>query len=332
MSAIPDDYLFQYASRTKDKVVLITGAANGIGRETALQFAAHGAKVVIGDLDVTGAKKVVNEIERAGGNAIYRECNVTRWDEQVDLFESAMSTFGSVDIVVPNAGISEAAPFTSVKLEAGRPVKPKLSTIDVNLVGTLYTTHLAQHYLILNKKPGQLKAVVLIGSMASWLSLPRGELYAASKHAVLGLMRSISITFAMQDIRTACIHPFFADTAIVPIPVKVFLAGLPLATVPRIAGAIFYAATNPDPATSGSAWLIPDDGPVFMVPKEEFKFGVYEMIDKRANALLKTASGIVYYSRIARDLGRILGKPMLIAGLAIAAVKIGWSHGYLVIS
>ena len=65
---------------------------------------------------------------------------------------------------------------------------------------------------------------------------------------------------------------------------KAMLAGIPLVTVPMIAGAIFYSATNPDPETSGNAWLIPDNGPVFRVPKEEFKLGVYKMIDDRRNA------------------------------------------------
>lgn len=57
--------------------------------------------------------------------------------------------------------------------------------------------------------------------------------------------------------------------------------------MPRIAGAIVYAATNPDPETNGCAWLLTDDGPVFMVPREEFKLGVYKMIDARTNAMLK---------------------------------------------
>lgn len=74
------------------------------------------------------------------------------------------------------------------------------------------------------------------------------------------------------------------DTAIVPLSVKLFLAGIPLTPVSRVAGAIFYAATDADMATSGSAWLLLDDGPVFMCPKEEFKMGVYKMIDDRANA------------------------------------------------
>lgn len=68
-----------------------------------------------------------------------------------------------------------------------------------------------------------------------------------------------------------------------PIPVKLALAGIPLTPVSRIAGALFYASTDPNMATSGSAYLLPDDGPVFSVPKEEFKLGVYKMIDDRAN-------------------------------------------------
>jgi hypothetical protein len=82
------------------------------------------------------------------------------------------------------------------------------------------------------------------------------------------------------------------DTAILPPIMKIILAGIPLATVPRIAGAIFYSATNPDPETSGNAWLIPDNGPVFRVPKEEFKLGVYKMIDNRANAGLKYVASL----------------------------------------
>jgi hypothetical protein len=80
---------------------------------------------------------------------------------------------------------------------------------------------------------------------------------------------------------------FSSDTTIVPLQVKVLLAGIPLTPVPRIAGAIFHAATNPDPETNGCAWVLPDDGPVFRVKPEEFKQGVYKMIDTRANAALK---------------------------------------------
>jgi len=77
------------------------------------------------------------------------------------------------------------------------------------------------------------------------------------------------------------------DTAIVPLPVKVFLAGILLTPVSRIAGAIFHAASNPDPETNGCAWLLLDNGPVFRVEPDSFKQGVYKMMDDRVNALLK---------------------------------------------
>ena len=74
------------------------------------------------------------------------------------------------------------------------------------------------------------------------------------------------------------------DTGIVTVPVKIFLAGIPKTPVSRVAGAIFHAATDRDEKSSGSAWLLVDDGPVFVVPKDQFKQGVYKMIDDRANA------------------------------------------------
>lgn len=222
--------------------------------------------------------------------------------------------------------MSELGDFESVIFNGGKPVRPDIRTIDVNLLGVLYTTHLALHYMLLKRQSSSLKALILLGSMASWSGIPRASLYAASKHAVLGVMRSLYPTFKLRDIRIACIHPFFADTAIVPISVKLALAGIPLAPVPRIAGAIIYSATNPDPETSGCAWLLNDDGPVFMVPREEFKMGVYKMIDDRANAALKGITGIIYYTRLIRDLLRVLGKPVITAAIVGAVAKLGWDH------
>jgi len=214
MHAILDEQLYAYADRVDGKVVLITGAAAGIGRETALLFAKHGAKVVIGDRDVAGAEKVVAEIAQRGGEATYKGCDVCVWDDQVDLFDHAVAKYASVDIVIPNAGVGEVGKFTQVALDSnGRPVQPKLATIQVNLVGLIYTTHLALHYLKVNFPPGSLKAVVMLGSMASWQAVPAANLYTATKHAVLGLMRSLSLKFGRDGIRIGCIHPFFAGSS-----------------------------------------------------------------------------------------------------------------------
>ncbi|ESK87702.1 hypothetical protein Moror_1854 [Moniliophthora roreri MCA 2997] len=318
---IPDEKLFGHSERVKDKVVVITGAGNGIGKETALKFASYGAKIVIGDRDVKGAEKTVEEIQNAGGQAISIKCDVTIYEDNVALYEHAMKTYGSVDVVIPNAGVGEMERYTAVQKDQNQIfVPPQYKTIQVNLIGVLNTLHLAQHYLL--QKPGPLKAVVLIGSMASWQAIPVAPEYTATKHAILGVMRSLHPFYLQQGIRIAVVHPFFADTNILKPYVKLFLAGVPLTPVPRIAGAIFYASTEPSMETSGSAFLLPDDGPVFMIPKEEFKLGVYGMIDRRSNALLRTASGLRYYSRVAKTWIQIAGKSLLTLGLGLAAVSI----------
>jgi len=327
MSSIPDDRLFSHSDRVKGKVVVITGAANGIGKETALRFAFYGAKVVIADLDITGANKVVAEVEKTGGTASAIKCNVTDWEAQVEMFELAIKKYGSVDIVVPNAGISEATSFETVKFENGKPVKPSLRTLEVNLTAVIYTAHLAFHYLDVNKQPGDLKSLIFIGSMASWQAIPHGAMYSASKHAVLGMMRSIYPAMTHKGVRVGCIHPFFADTGIVPVPLKIILAGIPKTPVSRVAGAIFYAATDRDEKSSGSAWLLVDDGPVFMVPKEQFKEGVYKMIDDRANAGRAVHTKIKAWYLFARDIWRVTGNAVITIGLGTALAGITWSNG-----
>ncbi|KIK69270.1 hypothetical protein GYMLUDRAFT_35336 [Collybiopsis luxurians FD-317 M1] len=327
---ILDDQLFEHAARVKDKVVVITGAASGIGQETAKRFASFGAKIVIGDLDLVSAEKTVDEITASGGQAIAMKCNVTVWENQVALFDMAISKYGSVDIVVPNAGIGEPQSFLTVSFDKdGKVKKPGLPTVEVNLIGVLYTAHLAQHYLLVNRADSQsLKAIVLLGSMSSWVALPPAPTYTASKHAVLGLMRSLDPFLSLQNIRIACITPFFADTNILPTVVKVALIGVPLTPVPRIAGAIFYAASHPDPATSGCGYVLPDNGPVFKVPREEFKAGVYKLLDDRANSMLQGVKGIVYVARCARDAVKIVAKPAVVSSVCFLGAAWLYRNGH----
>ncbi|CAA7261793.1 unnamed protein product [Cyclocybe aegerita] len=341
MSRIPDDKLAEYSHRVKGKVLVITGAGAGIGRQTALLFASYGAKVVIGDLNPDAALTVVDEIEKAGGfrlspfathrTAACIKCNVVKFEEQVDMFEFAIKKYGSVDIVVPNAGITETAKFMTPVLENGRPKQPKTTTLDVNLTGVLWTAHLAVHYLFVNKQPtDDLKSLIFIGSVASWQAIPLGELYTASKHAVLGLMRSLHPTLGARGVRVGCIHPFFVETNIVPFVVKVALAGIPFVPIERVAGAIFNAATDPDPKTSGSAYLLLDDGHAFRVPKEQFKMGVYQMIDERANAAQAAFKGVQKWRYITRDVWSLVGKPVVKFAVVVVAAKYAYENRELI--
>jgi len=330
MSHIPDDQLFSHSARVAGKVVVITGAANGIGKETALRFASYGARIVIGDRDLRNAKVVVEEIKEAGGSAVCMKCDVVNYDDQVDMFEVALKTYGSVDIVIPNAGVSELGSFQKMEFKNGRPIKPVMATIKINLYGALYTAHLGVHYLQQNKKEGDLKSLVFIGSVASWMGIPAGEMYSGSKHAILGVMRALHPIMELRGIRVACIHPFFADTAIVPTPVKLLLAGIPLTPVPRVAGAIFHAATDPDLSTSGSGYLLLDDGPVFMVRKEDFKEGVYKMIDNRANSARAVLTGVQAWAWFFRDIWRIGGSTIIGLVIIVALSKVVWDNKDLV--
>ncbi|TRM70193.1 hypothetical protein BD626DRAFT_476594 [Schizophyllum amplum] len=319
MTAIQDADLLAYADRLKDKVLVITGGANGIGKQTVLDAAKYGAKIVIGDRDRTGAQDVANAIVRAGGQAYAAACDVTDYAQQTDVFELAMERFGAVDIVVACAGVAELGEFQLVKTDSrGRPIPPNLKTLDIDLIGSLYTAHLAIHYLQLNRRDrSSLKSLVFLGSIASWQAIPGAPMYTASKHALFGVMRSLHPTLRLFNIRVACVQPFFADTQIVPPLVKVFLAGVPLTPVSRVASTILYTASEPSEDTNGCAWALLDDGPVVRVDEGEFKLGIYGVLDARVNALTKGLKGAIYVQRIFQDLFRLLAKPVVILVLCI---------------
>ncbi|KAI0293436.1 hypothetical protein BC826DRAFT_383116 [Russula brevipes] len=300
---ITDDQLFTFAKRVEGKVVVITGAASGIGREAALTFAKYGSNIVIGDIDATSGKAVVNAIRKDGGKAEFIKCDVTKWNEQVALFDLAMERFGAVDVVIPNAGINESEQvcWGNLKFMDGKPAEPELLTLKVNMVGVLYTAHLGVYYMKRDRPAGAWKSLVMIGSMASWVGLFTAQQYTASKHGVLGLMRSLDSVLAGEDIRIACIHPWFTETNIFDWQVRVLTAGMPLTPVARVAGAIFRAASDPDPATSGCPWLLPDDGPVLLLEKESLREGVYAMLNDRARRILSFRTTVLFWLAVVRD-------------------------------
>jgi len=235
----------------------------------------------------------------------------------VALFELANTRFGSVDIVVPNAGIieSEQVCWGNMKFVDGKPAKPKLLTLEVNLTGVFYTAHLGMYYMKQNRPADALKSLVMIGSMASWVGLFTAQQYTASKHGVLGLMRSLDPVVEGENIRTACIHPWFTATNIIDWPTKLITAGMPTTPVERVAGAIFRAATDPDPTTSGCPWVLPDDGPVLLLKKETLHEGVYDMLNNRVCRLMSFRSNVLFWMAVFRDLGSVLRPVIILGGL-----------------
>ncbi|CZT04862.1 related to short-chain alcohol dehydrogenase [Rhynchosporium agropyri] len=220
------------------KTIIITGGASGFGEGFSRHWAAHGANIVIAD--ISNGNPLVDEIRKAGGNALYVRCDVTNWQQQVDMFRAAVkfSPRGTIDAVVCNAGITDTGNqfFEPKGMNMEEPPKPNFKALDVNLTGVMYTTHLAMHWLPLNEKPKQSSGekagrytpdrhILLIGSMASLLPIPGLVQYAASKHAVLGLFRSLRSTSFVQGIRVNLLCPYFIDTPLIPPIARALLAG-----------------------------------------------------------------------------------------------------------
>lgn len=325
-SSYNDIELEEYATRvSSDTVVVITGGGAGIGRATALKFAKFGATIVIGDLDQAGADKTAAEVIALGGKCSTLRTDVLSWDDQNALFDHAYKKYGHINIVVANAGVTELGHFDQYTLGVnGLPDKPLLKTLDINVTGVIYTAHLGIYYLRKVAEANAIKSIVFLGSMASWQAIPRGPMYSASKHAVLGFARSLDLSVRHEGIRIAVIHPFFAPTAIVPLPVKIALAGIPKTSVERIAGAIFRSSTDPDLSTSGCPWLLPDHGDVFRLDREEMKEGVYHLINQRTKRAIAGVQGVRMWIATVKDLFHLLGRPVL---LIVAAAFLA-NYGY----
>lgn len=219
-------------STLKNKTILITGGANGFGENMVRHWASHGANIVIGDIADAAGEKLVAElrVQYPDGIFEFQHCDVTDWESQTNLFGTAVkvSPHGGIDIVVPNAGIilpEESFKFESPSLVNGKLPKPNTATFDVNITGMAYTTHLGLYYLPQNK--GSDRCILLIGSLSSIIPFPGQIQYTMTKHAVLGLFRTLRGTAFVNGIRVNMIAPYYTGgtSMLKPIAEAIFLSG-----------------------------------------------------------------------------------------------------------
>ncbi|GAA6028231.1 hypothetical protein JCM8097_006929 [Rhodosporidiobolus ruineniae] len=209
------DQLLAHQDELKDKVVVITGAAQGLGFAAARLAAKAGAKVVISDKNEGPLVKSEDDL-RKDGDVYAFPCDVTSWPSQVTLFRFAVRQFGRVDHVIANAGCIDGKPLLDEAEEDEgdhEPKEPDLTPYKVNAIGTTYTAKLAFYHLRRNPSPTH-KSLVLVGSIASLFGLPTQPLYAASKHAVLGLARSLFYEGTASGIFTNIVCPCITPTPI----------------------------------------------------------------------------------------------------------------------
>ena len=192
--------------RFDGQVAIVTGAGGGLGREHALALAARGAKVVVNDLggardgsgaSATAAEAVVAEIEAAGGEALANAASVTDFAAVQAMVEAAMAKWGRIDLLVNNAGVLRDRTFAKMELEDFRFV------LDVHLMGAVHCTK-AVWEIMRSQNYGRI--VMTTSSSGLYGNFGQSN-YGAAKMALVGLMQTLSIEGAKNDIRVNCLAP-----------------------------------------------------------------------------------------------------------------------------
>jgi len=187
--------------RVQNKVAIVTGAGSGIGRATAELLAEEGAKVVVADIDPAGGNETVNAIREKGGAAHFVQADISQEADAKRISDEAVKTYGGIDILVNNAATFVLKGFEA-SLEEWR------HSLGVNVIGTAMVTKYAVEHL--KKKGG---AIVILGSISSFLAQPDFFAYSATKAAMLQLARNMAMDLGPHKIRVNAVCPGSIITA-----------------------------------------------------------------------------------------------------------------------
>ena len=192
--------------RFKNKVCIVTGAASGIGRATAIAFAEEGAKVVVSDIS-EAVNDVAETINDQGGTAMAKTCDISDWESVRGLIQTAVANYGRLDCAVNSAGIAGkvSLPIHDYPFDGWH------RQIAVNLTGPWYFLK-ATTTQMLQDGGG---SIVLVASAAGLRGQPENSPYAAAKHGVVGITRTAALEYATKGIRVNCICPTAIETPMI---------------------------------------------------------------------------------------------------------------------
>jgi len=269
------------ASALKDKSVIITGGASGLGLATATHFANAGAYVTIADVQDAAGQRVAADLTAKGAHVSYVHCDTTDWRSSVAAFKHAASfaPTKTLDVAALFAGIEGdkgsltdqvlAAPEPTLDVDAV-PAEPPHLAIQVNLSGLYKNAWLALYYMRLPSQgagtaPTSSKSLILISSMAGYSDMPTNTDYNASKFGVRGIFRGLRHTTGPLNVRVNLMAPFWVNTPLVQPKMKEMAAagiapgkGLTWCDIDDVVSVATKCAT--DPNTSGRAFVIAPEG------------------------------------------------------------------------
>jgi NAD(P)-dependent dehydrogenase (short-subunit alcohol dehydrogenase family) len=188
--------------RLEGKIAWVSGGTSGIGESTTYLFAQEGAVVAVVGRNIEKSRAVVAKIEAAGGQALAIKCDVGLESDVRRSIQETVDRFGGLDILVNNAGMVE------IKMLHDYDEAQFDRIMAVNLKSMFFSFKYAYEYL--SKKPHS--TIVNVGSISTFVGQATTPVYTTSKHAVLGLSRSIALDYAADGIRCNCICPGITDT------------------------------------------------------------------------------------------------------------------------
>jgi len=190
-------------SNYQNQVVLITGAGGGLGAEAARQFGEQGAKLAISDINGDTLEQTSAELKARGFDVFSMVCDVTNEDDVKAFVDGTVEHFGRLDAAINNAGIDPAH-----NLLADTPLDDYQRTMDINVKGVFLCMKYQIPHMV-NQGGG---AICNIASVAGIGGAPFMSVYAASKHAVVGLTKTASYEYGRQRVRVNCVCPFITMT------------------------------------------------------------------------------------------------------------------------
>lgn len=222
------------------RAALITGGSGGLGSATARALAAAGARVIVADVDEEGGAAVADEV----GGAFIR-CDVSSPEQNRALFDAAAERFGGLDCVHLNAGVA-----SGIGVGDDFDVESYRRVMGINLDGVVFGAHEAIRIL----RAGGGGSIVATASLAGLTAVPFDPLYAANKHAVVGLVRSLGPGLVDAGIRVNAICPGFAESGIIaPFRDALVESGIPIIPAETVADAVLELFAG---EMSGECWFV----------------------------------------------------------------------------